>query len=102
MDGVIDEAKEERISQDSYSREDESVAMSSVQQAKSKGQYVLKGKALSKVRISELRNKKTLDDVMFKNDTLRKKYDLRNVDPKTINNIFMRAHIKKLKERCCS
>ena len=39
------------------------------------------------------------EDAVFKNDTLRKKYDLRNVDPKSINNIFLRSRIKQLRER---
>ena len=39
------------------------------------------------------------DELMFKSDRFRQKYDLRNVDEKKINNIFMRSRIKQLKEK---
>jgi len=35
----------------------------------------------------------------FENDRLRQKYDIRNKDPKEINNIFLRAHVIQLKKR---
>jgi len=37
------------------------------------------------------------DELVFKADTLRKKYDLRYVDSDRVNNIFQRGYINKLK-----
>ncbi len=38
------------------------------------------------------------DELVFKADTLRKKYDLRYVDSDRVNNIFQRGYINKLKK----
>ena len=40
-----------------------------------------------------------MDNILMKNDSIRKKYDVRYQDEKKINNIFMRAHVKQLKDR---
>jgi hypothetical protein len=38
------------------------------------------------------------EDLIFKADRLRKKYDLRYVDSDRVNNIFQRGYINKLKK----
>lgn len=38
------------------------------------------------------------EDLLFKSDRLRQKYDLRYVDSDRVNNIFVRGYINKLKK----
>ena len=38
------------------------------------------------------------EDLLFKSDRLRKKYDLRYTDSDRVNNIFVRGYINKLKK----
>ncbi len=97
MGDYIDELNE--TYEDSYESPDKDEVMPELQQEETSEEPVRAVLSVPKVWISKYRDRKELDEIMFKNDTLRKKYDLRNVDESKINNIFMRAHIKQLKER---
>jgi hypothetical protein len=47
----------------------------------------------------EVTGKEELDDLLFKSDSLRKKYDVRNIDVKTVKSVFMKGNIEYLKQK---
>ena len=61
---------------------------------KHKAEFIL-NEVLAQNRSISLENQRNNE---FKTDKFRKQNDLRNKDPKEINNIFARAHIIKLKK----
>lgn len=98
--------------EDPYSEPDKDETVPELQQDKTRSSQLPKILGVSEMSLSQWRHdnirvvkegektsREVQDEQMLKNDSLRKKYDLRNVDPKTINNIFLRAHIKELSER---
>jgi len=55
-----------------------------------------------KIRVykdGEMTDKEKQQILEFKSDRLRRRYDLRYVDTDKVNNIFLKAHIIKLKKR---
>ena len=103
-----DEATEE--SEDSYSLPDKDETMPSLQETTISAKPIRKVLGVPEVPLPQQRNMKLYksgektarqlhDERILKADKLRQKYDLRNKDPKEINDIFLRAHINKLKER---
>lgn len=61
---------------------------------KKKAEFIL-NEVLAQNRSISLEHKREME---FKSDKFRKKYDLRYQDPKEINNIFVRAHVIKLRQ----
>lgn len=106
-----DEANDETKNEDPSESPDAVEDMPELQQEETSTESIHKKLAVSKPKVQVRKqmlnnpltyNREEYEQRMFKADTLRKKYDLRNKDPKEINNIFLRAHVKQLKEKSIS
>ena len=102
MSDVYDEATE--TYEDTYEQPDKDETMPELRQEETSEKPIHKRTTMPKQKVqvqkqSKYRNKSEVDNILMKNDTIRKKYDVRYIDEKKINNIFMRAHIKQLKDR---
>lgn len=105
MGDYIDESQE--TYQDTYSEPDKDETMPELQQEETSEKPIHKRTTVPKSKMQvqkqqpkfKVMTKTEETEIMMRNDTLRKKYDLRNKDPKEINNIFLRSHVKQLKER---
>jgi len=101
---ITDETETEKTYEDpyAYADKDEMEAMSELREEEAGTKPVRPVSPVSKPQVPVQKYptaRERHDAYVFKNDSLRKKYDLRNVDPKSINNIFLRAQIKQLKDR---
>lgn len=100
MTEIIDEANE--TCEDPYSKPDKDEEVPSLRQEETSQKPIHRRMAVSKQkrRLQVYVNPRAEhDSLIFKNDSLRKRYDIRNIDPKKINNIFMRTHVEELKKR---
>jgi hypothetical protein len=103
MGDYIDESEE--TYEDPFESPDKDEVMPQLRQEETSTKPIRQTSRMPKPQVSIQEHPQTKstrekhDEMVFKNDTLRKKYDLRNVDEKKINNIFLRAHIRQLKQR---
>ncbi len=106
----IDEDEASETYEDSYSIPDKDETLPSLSEKTISTKPIPKILGVPEMPFSQQRNVKLYkegdktarqlyDENVFRSDKLRQKYDLRNKDPKEINDIFLRAHIAKLKER---
>lgn len=107
MGDYIDEQDETYEDTDSIPDKDET--MPSLQQETNGSKPIRKVLAVPEMQVSQQRNVKLYksgektarqlhDERIFKSDKLREKYDLRYADSDRVNNLFLRAHINKLKK----
>jgi len=106
----IDRDEASETDEDPYSLPDKDETMPSVSETTIGAKPIRKVLGVPEMPLSQQRNVKVIkegektsrqlyDERMMRSDKIRQKYDLRNKDPKEINDIFMRAHIQRLKEK---
>lgn len=106
----IDKDEATETNEDPYSLPDKDETMPSMSETTVSAKPIRKVLAVPEMSFSQQRNVKVIkegqktsrqlyEERIMRSDKLRQKYDLRNKDPKEINDIFLRAHIQKLKEK---
>jgi hypothetical protein len=106
----IDRDEATETNEDPYGQPDKDETMPGLSETPISAKPIRKVLAVPELSFSQQRNVKVIkegqktsrqlyEERMLKSDKLRQKYDLRNKDPKDINDIFLRAHIQRLKEK---